>query len=88
MKDLLLVTDNNVTVLSKKTLLEQGQILDVNDIAQLFKCGTNKAYQIIRAIKYTSDIFGLVGKIHVLDYKLYIENVASKGAGYSMPSEA
>lgn len=57
-------------------------MLNADDIAKMFYCAKTKAYSIIRAIKAESDIFGIPGKVHVLDYKIYLENVVARGKGY------
>ena len=77
MKNLLLVSEEPIAIISKKQLLEEGQILNCEDIMELFGVGKDKAYQIIRSVKHYSDLFGLSGKIHVLDYKRYLSHLST-----------
>ena len=55
-------------ILSKEELLSKRQFLNTADIRQMFDCGTNKAGEIIKAIKSVSDIAGIRGKVTTSDY--------------------
>lgn len=86
--NLVVVSDDKVHLLSKEELLKAGQVFDTEDVMELFKCKKDKAYCIIRAVLAVSNIFNLVGKFHVIDYKVYVDTMVSRGMGYSEPLES
>lgn len=82
MQSIMLIGDDNVTRMTVKQLIEDGQMLGVEEIRKAFGVGNEKAYSIIRAIKKESDIFGISGKVHIIDYEIYLKVQVEKGKGY------
>ena len=52
--------------------------LDHIDIMNLFGCGKDRAYAIIRSIKSYSDILGLAGKVTKTDYEAWYNRPLKK----------
>lgn len=47
--------------------------LNYADIMKIFRCGENKARQIIRAIKSVSDTIPIQGKVSQADYERWLK---------------
>lgn len=65
--------------MTREELLKEKQYLSTADIMQIFDCGKNTAYRIIREVKAVSKILPIAGKISVADYELWIEKMKNKG---------
>lgn len=53
--------------------------LDNNDIRNMFGCGKNKAYEIIRSVKIVSDTLNLSGKITRKDLDNWLDRCGKRG---------
>ncbi len=83
--NLIVMADDKIRLLSVQELLKEGQVLGTEQIMEMFKCKKDKAYCIIRAVLEVSNIFNLVGKCHIVDYKIYVDKMVDRGMGYAEP---
>lgn len=83
--NLIVMKDDNLHLLSVQELLREGQVLGIEQVMETFMCKRDKAYCIIRAVLDVSNIFNLTGKFHIVDYKIYVDTMVSRGMGYAEP---
>lgn len=58
--------------MDKQSIVNTQQYLTLHDIMDIFKCGKDKAYSIIRSIKHcTGDKLGISGKVLVTEYEAW-----------------